>query len=300
MDVPLSPCTRARKELCTTGQGAECDWPAAPCSRVRSPLCVPHTLPSSDHSTWIGATSQLCIWRNSWPKPALARMLWLWKDVWNSLSDGGLDPRVVSLDSPPSDQSNQNLWKAKKAILRTWPVTPGLRPQKWWQRTAEVEVRGIYSLAVEYRTQKQSFTGRGMTASHGVLMKNSRGGIRGSAGPLQSNYFQVCSQAERSKGERLWLLLLAGKLAAVRRASVLQPSSLLNLNFHLSTVLPEDHLFKPKQTSKQNQNRQKPNSSQNLTWYFNLTFSGYCFIRQSIYSLSITYLSFKMCWVQHK
>ena len=41
----------------------------------------------------------------------------------------------------------------------------------------------------EDRTQKQSFTGRGVKAGCGVLVENSCRGIRGWAGPLQSSYF---------------------------------------------------------------------------------------------------------------
>ena len=88
-------------------------------------------------------------------------------------------------------------------------------------------------------------------------------------------------------------------VAIVRRAPILQSSSLLHLNFHFSTILPRDHLLKPEQTCTQ-QNRQNPNSSPNPTCYFNLEFPGSCSICQCIYSVSITYLSFEVYWMQHK
>ena len=63
-------------------------------------------------------------------------------------------------------QAIQN-WESLKHSFENSSYTPGLRPQNWWQRTTEVEVRDIYSPAVEDegRTQKESFTGRGVKAS---------------------------------------------------------------------------------------------------------------------------------------
>ena len=49
-------------------------------------------------------------------------MLQRWKCVWTSLSDGGLDPSVVSPDRASSDPNSQKLRKSKNALLRTWPV----------------------------------------------------------------------------------------------------------------------------------------------------------------------------------
>lgn len=89
-------------------------------------------------------------------------------------------------------------------------------------------------------------------------------------------------------------------VAIVRWASILRPSSLLPLNFHFNTILPGDYLLKPEQTHTQNQNRQNPNSSPNPTCYFNLELPGSCSACQCIYSVSITYLSFEVYWIQHK
>ena len=89
-------------------------------------------------------------------------------------------------------------------------------------------------------------------------------------------------------------------VAIVRQASILQPSSLLPLNFHFSTILPGDYLLKPEQTHTQNQNRQNPDSSANPTCSFNSEVPGSCSIGQCIYSVPITCLSFEVYWTQHK
>ena len=72
------------------------------------------------------------------------------------------------------------------------------------------------------------------------------------------------------------------------------------LNFCFSTILPGDYLLKPEQTHTQNQNRQNPNSSPNPTCYFNLELPGSCSVCQCIHSVSTTYLSFEVYWIQHK
>ena len=78
---------------------------------------------------------------------------------------------MVSPDRASSDPNNQTLRKSKNALLTH---TPGLRPQTWCREPLNLKLEAVED---EDRIQKQSFAGRGVKASCGVLTKNSCRGI---------------------------------------------------------------------------------------------------------------------------
>lgn len=85
-------------------------------------------------------------------------------------------------------------------------------------------------------------------------------------------------------------------LAVVRCVSVLQPCSLLNLNFHCSTVWPWAHLCKPTETHKQEQNQQTIDTQLKFTFVWQPRVIR-LWLDSFMHLFFIKYLRAKLCYV---
>lgn len=251
--------------------GPDCDCPAA--SAQESPLLsvspahCPPLIPADEPGHEPTVTG-----RNSCPKPALAWMLQQWKRVWTSLSDGGLDPHVVSPDRASTDPSNPKLWKSKNTLLRTRPIplASGHRTGSREPLKLKLGASTTWQLKMKAEHRKGPLQGgvwRILVVFDGEQLQGHQRLCR----TLAAQLFLGVFSGRRKQSRTSFISAFGSQTAAiVRQAPILQPSSLLHLNFHFSTILPGDHLLKPEQTCTQKQNRQNPNSSPNPTCYFQL------------------------------
>ena len=276
-------------------RGPDCDCPAAsaresPLLSV-SPAYCPPLIPADEPGHEPTMTG-----RKSCPKPALAWMPQQWKRVWTPLSDGGLDPHVVSPDRASSDPSNPKLWKSKNALLRTRPIPLASGHRTGGREPLKLKLGTSTPQQLKMKAEHRKSPLQGGVWRLVVLDGEQLQGHQRLCRTLAVQLFLSVFSGRRKQSRTSFISAFGSQTAAiVRRAPILQPSSLLHLNFHFSRILPGDHLLKPEQTC-----TQKQNSSPNPTCYFNLELPGSCSICQCIYSVSITYLSFEVYWMQHK